>query len=165
MRGAIYRWFTFPCNFCSGVHSNVRRKRKRGHVFARMEVPGLAPSPLYATICVAIPQCPARYAMAQLKERRYLMKNSVQSLALAAAVAGLMGGTAVRMNAQTAQANGTPTATHAGVMLVQDAPVAKHSCKGKNDCKGQGGGKNAGKNDCKGKGGCATDGSKPPKKA
>jgi hypothetical protein len=30
---------------------------------------------------------------------------------------------------------------------------------------GQGGGKNAGKNDCKGKGGCATDGSKPPKKA
>jgi hypothetical protein len=91
------------------------------------------------------------------------MKNSVQSLALAAAVAGLMGGTTVRVNAQTAQANGTPTVSHAGVMLAQDAPPPKHACKGKNDCKGQGGGKNAGKNDCKGKGGCATDGSKPPK--
>jgi hypothetical protein len=43
--------------------------------------------------------------------------------------------------------------------------LPKHSCKGKNDCKGQGGGKHAGKNDCKGKGGCATDGSKPSKKA
>jgi hypothetical protein len=93
------------------------------------------------------------------------MKNSVQSLALAAAVAGLMGGTAARVNAQTAQANGTPTVAHAGVMLVQDNPLPKHSCKGKNDCKGQGGGKHPGKNDCKGKGGCATDGSKPPKAA
>jgi hypothetical protein len=93
------------------------------------------------------------------------MKNSVQSLALAAAVAGLMGGTAARVNAQTAQANGTPTVAPAGVMLVQDNPLPKHSCKGKNDCKGQGGGKHPGKNDCKGKGGCATDGSKPPKAA
>jgi hypothetical protein len=91
------------------------------------------------------------------------MKNTTQTLALAAAFAGLLGGTTVRMNAQTSQPNSTPTASHAGVMLVQDAPVAKHSCKGKNDCKGQGGGKNAGKNDCKGKGGCATDGSKAPK--
>jgi hypothetical protein len=43
--------------------------------------------------------------------------------------------------------------------------VLKHSCKGKNDCKGQGGGdaKHAGKNSCKGKGACATDGSKTPK--
>jgi hypothetical protein len=95
------------------------------------------------------------------------MKNSVQSLALAAAVAGLLGGTAVRVNAQPQQSK-TPTsaqASPAGVLLVgQDAP-AKHSCKGKNDCKGQGGGKNAGKNSCKGKGGCATDGSKPAPKA
>jgi hypothetical protein len=89
------------------------------------------------------------------------MKNTTQTLALAAAFAGLLGGTTVRMNAQTSP-NNTPTASHAGVMLVQDT-TAKHSCKGKNDCKGQGGGKNAGKNDCKGKGGCATDGSKAPK--
>jgi hypothetical protein len=97
-----------------------------------------------------------------------MKKNSTQSLALAAAFAGLLGGTAVRLNAQPAQSNGTPTATQssqAGVLLAQStqSDLPKHSCKGKNDCKGQGGGKNAGKNDCKGKGGCATDGSKSPK--
>jgi hypothetical protein len=98
------------------------------------------------------------------------MKNSTQSLALAAVVAGLLGGTTVRLNAQSQPANRTTASSQslrAGVLLVgQDAPAtAKHSCKGKNDCKGQGGGKNAGKNSCKGKGGCATDGSKPPKAA
>jgi hypothetical protein len=93
-------------------------------------------------------------------ERFILMKNSSKSLVLAAACAGLLGGTAVRMNAQP---TGSPMA-HAGVMIAQDAPApAKHACKGKNDCKGQGGGKNAGKNACKGKGNCATDGSKAPK--
>jgi hypothetical protein len=90
--------------------------------------------------------------------------NSVKSFALAAACAGLFGGTSARLNAQptTSVSNNTPAA---GVVLVkQDAPAApKHSCKGKNDCKGQGGGKNAGKNSCKGKGNCATDGSKPSK--
>ena len=86
------------------------------------------------------------------------MKNTTKSLVLAAACSGLLGGTAVRLSAQP---TGTP---HAGVAIAQDAPApAKHSCKGKNDCKGQGGGKNAGKNSCKGKGNCATDGSKPPK--
>jgi hypothetical protein len=97
------------------------------------------------------------------------MKNSAHSLALAAAFAGLLGGTTIRLNAQQVQVNGTPAAsqsTQAGVLLAQSTQpdLPKHSCKGKNDCKGQGGGKNAGKNDCKGKGGCATDGSKPPKK-
>ena len=91
------------------------------------------------------------------------MKNSAQSLALAAVVAGLLGGTAIRMNAQPTQPNGT-AAVSAGVLLAQATPdTTKHSCKGKNDCKGQGGGKHPGKNDCKGKGGCATDGSKPSK--
>ena len=90
------------------------------------------------------------------------MKNPAQSLALAAAFAGLIGGTSVRLNAQTAQSNGTSVqSTHAGVLLVQDKTLPKHACKGQNDCKGQGGGKHPGKNDCKGKGGCATDGSKP----
>jgi hypothetical protein len=90
------------------------------------------------------------------------MKNSVQSLALAAAFAGLIGGSTARLNAQTAQSNGTTVqSSHAGVLFVQDKTLPKHACKGQNDCKGQGGGKHPGKNDCKGKGGCATDGSKP----
>ncbi len=92
------------------------------------------------------------------------MNRTTKSLALAAAFAGLLGGTAVRANAQTSQ-NGT-TSTQAGVLLAQATPdTTKHSCKGKNDCKGQGGGdaKHAGKNSCKGKGACATDGSTPPK--
>jgi hypothetical protein len=90
------------------------------------------------------------------------MKTSVQSLALAAAFAGVVGGTTARLHAQTTQTNGS---AHAGIALVQDSkqPLPKHACKGQNDCKGQGGGKHPGKNDCKGKGGCATDGSKPPK--
>ena len=94
--------------------------------------------------------------------------NTVNNLALAAAFAGLLGGTSARLNAQTAGQNAAPSA-HAGLLLVaQDqtpTDPAKHSCKGKNDCKGQGGGdaKHAGKNSCKGKGACATDGSKPSK--
>lgn len=89
------------------------------------------------------------------------MKNSTKSLALAAALAGLVSGTAVRVKAQPTQS--TDTIAHAGILLAQSTTLTKHSCKGKNDCKGQGGGKNPGKNSCKGKGGCATDGSKPPK--
>ena len=95
--------------------------------------------------------------------------NTVSNLALAAAFAGLLGGTAVRLNAQ-------PLAGHVGVSSVSPAiagavaaddqkALPKHACKGQNDCKGQGGGdkKHAGKNACKGKGACATDGSTPPK--
>ncbi|NYF80802.1 hypothetical protein [Granulicella arctica] len=88
------------------------------------------------------------------------MTNNTKSLVLAAAVAGLFGGTALRVNAQP---NNNAPAASAGVLIAQDAP-AKHACKGKNDCKGQGGGKDAGKNSCKGKGNCATDGSKPAPK-
>jgi len=101
------------------------------------------------------------------------MKTStVHNLALAAAVAGLLGGTSARLNAQTAQNSGNSPASasaSAGVLVLahgQSTGTAKHSCKGKNDCKGQGGCKSSdngckGKNSCKGKGGCATDGSKP----
>jgi hypothetical protein len=77
-----------------------------------------------------------------------------------AAVAGLLSGSlAVRAYAVS-------TSNHPGVSLqtmADDAqkPLPKHACKGQNDCKGQGGGKNPGENSCKGKGGCATDGSKP----
>lgn len=93
--------------------------------------------------------------------------TKVTNLALAAAFAGLMGGTTARLNAQPLSTNSTVSANAlllAGVdaqdTTKKDLP--KHSCKGKNDCKGQGGGdaKHAGKNSCKGKGACATDGSK-----
>jgi hypothetical protein len=97
----------------------------------------------------------------------FLMKsNSVYNLALAAAFAGLLGGTSARLNAQTTGQNSTPSASAGLLLIAQNAPaLPKHSCKGKNDCKGQGGGdaKHAGKNSCKGKGACATDGSKTPK--
>ena len=92
--------------------------------------------------------------------------NTVSTLALAAAFAGLLGGTTARLNAQAIAGHPDATATassNAGVLVAQATPdVPKHSCKGKNDCKGQGGGdaKHAGKNSCKGKGACATDGSK-----
>jgi hypothetical protein len=98
-----------------------------------------------------------------------MKSHTPHTLAIAAAFAGLLGGTTARLNAQPIQQGGTSTASasaNPGVLLIaQDAPpdTTKHSCKGKNDCKGQGGGKDAGKNSCKGKGGCATDGSKPSK--
>ncbi len=96
----------------------------------------------------------------------------MKALVLTAAVTGLLSGTTTRVQAETAPAySSTSTSVshsgNAGVRLIsgQTADKTKHSCKGKNDCKGQGGGKDAGKNDCKGKGGCATDGSKPPQAA
>lgn len=98
-----------------------------------------------------------------------MKNNNVNHLVLAAAFAGLLGGTSARLNAQPA--SGQPGATagssaFAGVMVAADQKdLPKHACKGQNDCKGQGGGdkKHAGKNACKGQGACATDGSKPPK--
>ena len=95
--------------------------------------------------------------------------RSANTLALAAAFAGLLGGTTARLNAQPSQQSGTPNASassNLGVLVAQNSPTpdtTKHSCKGKNDCKGQGGGPDPGKNSCKGQGGCATDGSTPPK--
>jgi len=92
------------------------------------------------------------------------MTNSTKSLALAAAFAGLLGGTTARLNAQLTP-HGSAFMQDAGTPATKPA-LPKHSCKGKNDCKGQGGGdaKHAGKNSCKGQGACATDGSTPPKK-
>ena len=108
------------------------------------------------------------------------MKNSMKTMMLTAAVSGLLGGTAARLQATT-QTTPAPegtakvSASNPNTGKVSFSPVAyddkdKHSCKGKNDCKGQGGCKASangckGKNDCKGKGGCATDGSKPPELA
>jgi hypothetical protein len=92
------------------------------------------------------------------------MKISKSSLALTAAFAGLLGGTAARA------AQPLPTADNAiSAGLFADkkaAAVEKHACKGLNSCKGNGGGDKSqwGKNECKGKGACATDGSVPAKK-
>ena len=105
------------------------------------------------------------------------MKNSVRTMMITAAVSGLLGGTAARLQAAPAPASPQFSAKtsvgnlNAGKVSFAKAAMgdqgSKHSCKGKNDCKGQGGCKSSdngckGKNDCKGKGGCATDGSKPP---
>ena len=110
------------------------------------------------------------------------MKTSLKGLMVTAAVSGLLGGTAVRLQAsQTAPVVKAPAATvsssssNTKIGKVSYAKVSaddkdKHSCKGKNDCKGQGGCKTGdngckAKNSCKGKGGCATDGSKAPQLA
>ena len=98
-----------------------------------------------------------------------MKSNDLNNLVLAAAFAGLLGGTAARLNAQPVSGHSEATASSsafAGVMVAADQKdLPKHACKGQNDCKGQGGGdkKHAGKNACKGQGACATDGSKPPK--
>ncbi len=82
--------------------------------------------------------------------------TTVSNLALAAAFAGLLGGTAARLNAQPISGHSQATASSsavAGVMVASEKELPKHSCKGQNDCKGQGGGDKAhrGKNSCKGK--------------
>jgi hypothetical protein len=98
-----------------------------------------------------------------------MSNNTVSNLALAAAFAGLLGGTTARLNAQPTPSHSEMTASSspfAGVLVAADQKeLPKHACKGQNDCKGQGGGdkKHAGKNACKGQGACATDGSTPPK--
>src|SRR5216117_3110275 len=61
--------------------------------------------------------------------------------AIGAAVAGMVAGSAVFSRGQGKKGS------------KKDDKAAKHVCKGKNDCKGQGA---DGKNDCKGTGSCAT---------
>ncbi len=89
------------------------------------------------------------------------MKITKNSFVIAAALAGLVGGTTVRAQEPSQQTS----AFSAGLSADSDddKKIEKHACKGMNSCKGQGGGskKEWGKNECKGKGGCATDGSKP----
>ena len=98
-----------------------------------------------------------------------MKSNNVNHLMLAAAFAGILGGTDVRLNAQPASGHFDAAASSsaiAGVAAAADKKdLPKHACKGQNDCKGQGGGdkKHSGKNACKGQGACATDGSTPPK--
>ena len=91
------------------------------------------------------------------------MKFGNKKLAMAAAFAGLVGGSAVRA-AQPSHAAGLSSGlASAGASFSKKKAIEKHGCKGMNSCKGNGGGtkKEWGKNECKGKGACATDGSKP----
>ena len=72
--------------------------------------------------------------------------TTVSNLALAAAFAGLLGGTTARLNAQPISGQSQATASSsavAGVMVASEKELPKHSCKGQNDCKGQGGGDKA----------------------
>ena len=103
------------------------------------------------------------------------MKSS-KMLFAAAAMAGLLTGSAVRATASTVPNNSdrsiqkmSADSSKVGLRLTAGTKVVRldggtHSCKGANDCKGQGGCKTGdngckGQNSCKGKGGCKTDGS------
>jgi hypothetical protein len=99
------------------------------------------------------------------------MTKSKKALMAGAALAGLIAGTGVSIQASTYLPG-----LNAKHELSQDKDKdkkadkkvkEKHACKGQNSCKGKGGCKSSdngckGKNSCKGKGGCATDGSKMP---
>jgi hypothetical protein len=95
------------------------------------------------------------------------MTNSIKTMMITAALSGMLGGAASRVQGQTTPQFGQKTNTQSRLLKSSLQDKDKHACKGKNDCKGKGGCKSSdngckGKNDCKGKGGCATDGSKPP---
>ena len=88
---------------------------------------------------------------------------SKKSLAIAAAFAGLVGGTTARAAQPSQTGFSSPFAGVLADNAADKKKIEKHACKGMNSCKGEGGGdkKQWGKNECKGKGACATDGSKP----
>lgn len=104
------------------------------------------------------------------------MSSSMKALLAGAALAGLMTGASVKLNAQTlsqgqdnAGIKAVSTSDNGGKDKDKDK-TEKHACKGQNSCKGKGGCKTGdngckGKNSCKGHGGCATDGSKPPEQS
>jgi hypothetical protein len=98
------------------------------------------------------------------------MTKSKKALIAGAALAGLLAGTGV-----TVQASTLLTGLKSPIRMQDQskdkssdkAAKEKHACKGQNSCKGKGGCKSGdngckGQNSCKGKGGCATDGSKMP---
>jgi len=94
-----------------------------------------------------------------------MMDISKNSLLVAAALAGLVGGTAARASQPLDTGLSSLNARVFAMAADDKKAIEKHACKGQNSCKGQGGGskKEFGKNECKGKGACATDGSKPQK--
>lgn len=98
------------------------------------------------------------------------MKSSTKLSIAAAALSGLLMGTAARAATVTVPTSSSKQqsmqksvdAGQKAVRLADDDTAKKHDCAGKNDCKGKGGCKTGdagckGKNSCKGKGGCATN--------
>ena len=98
------------------------------------------------------------------------MKSSTKFSIAAAALSGLLMGTAARAATVTVPTTSSRQqsiqksvdAGQKAVALADDDKAKKHDCAGKNDCKGKGGCKTGdagckGKNSCKGKGGCATN--------
>jgi hypothetical protein len=88
------------------------------------------------------------------------MTKSNKFLITGAAIAGLLAGTSVSVQASSLLTGGKASATAQDTDKKADTKVKeKHACKGQNSCKGKGGcGTTKGKNDCKGKGECRTDG-------
>ena len=81
------------------------------------------------------------------------MKIDKNSLVLAAAFTGLLGGTMARLNAAPASGSSLSAVLQAADSS-DKKDIEKHACKGLNSCKGNGGGskKEFGKNSCKGQG-------------
>ena len=123
------------CNFALTIRSNRRQERRNRTInFA----PVNGPSKNITSGAHGARPNPERYSS---------MKNhSANTLAIAAAFAGLLGGTTARLNAQPAHQGSTqpqvrrPTPACWSRRTHPTPDTTKHSCKGKNDCKGQGGG-------------------------
>jgi hypothetical protein len=94
-----------------------------------------------------------------LRKKEIMITNKKLSIA-AAALTGLLAGSASRVMASPVSHNGSSSQQIGQrATTLDDAPADKHSCKGQNACKGQGGCKTSdngckSKNSCKGKGGC-----------
>ena len=97
------------------------------------------------------------------------MTTKTKALFASAAIAGLISGSAVRLQAATSDsgkaANGINGIEKMGCSSsdkAKESCKSAHDCKGKNECKGKGGCKEGdggckGKNTCKGKGGCKVE--------
>jgi hypothetical protein len=94
------------------------------------------------------------------------MKSSTKLSIAAAALSGLLMGTAARAATVSVPSSSSKQSIQKAVdagqkaIKLDDTKKDIHDCAGKNDCKGKGGCKTGdggckGKNTCKGKGGCA----------
>ena len=100
-----------------------------------------------------------------MKISHSLLVAAIGGIALGATACGGSMPSAPGVTDPSAAMPSTPSAPSAAMPATPGAtsatPAAKHACKGKNDCKGQGGCKTdknscKGQNACKGQGGCKT---------